>query len=1117
MKELTIGMKMFLIGVVIVIGLSVLAYNAYHTNTVIQESSALTDLRNQQKAVLNQLLRYHSDLILAAMDSIVDKHEGQISEDRMKIINSSLEFFQNNTEVLRELADTREEELLVREITETFPQLKKGIETDLTNLIREGAVRAQQIKEDFIRINDELDHMGDPIEDDLVKIFASVQREQGESSELVILRNQQTDLVSRLMEAHSELMLAAMDAIIDKDEGEISDKRTEAISQSAAVIKNNLDALMNLADTAEEKTAAKNIQETVPKLLRGIQVKLAKLIRERGSEEEFVKIDDELDNYGDSVKDSLSAIFASVQNEQRDASALAVLRNQQIGLLNSLMRKHGALMLAAMDVIIDKDTEKIDPERMDILNESIAFIKEKMEELLALADTEEEKKAAAHIRDTFPALAAKIQTELVRLIEESSGELKKIESDFHQIDDVLDKYGSQLEEDLLGLIASIDKEQKAAAEQLAKVLSRSTVVGLTTFFVTLAVVILVFVLITRSITIPIKNVIQQTSSLIQKVRDGELDSRGNSAAFAGIWRNLVIEINNLIDAFVSPINLTAQYIDRIAKGDIPEKIAGEYKGDFNKIKNNLNQCIDSVNGLVSETVMLTESAAEGKLDTRGNPKGFGGDYARIIQGINNTLDAMVVPLKTAAQNIDRISKGDIPEQITEEYKGDFNQLKNNLNILISNLRGTVRVAEKVAAGDLSAKVKILSEKDVLGQSLAAMVRNIKNIADDINGLTDAALEGRLNVRGDENKFGGEYGRIVKGVNNTLDAIIEPLKMTAEYVHRISGGDIPEEITEEYRGDFNAIRNNLNAMIENLTRFAVEVQNAAEQVAAGSEQVSSGAEEMSQGASQQAANVEEVSSSMEEMNSTVDQNADNAQQTASIAAKASEDAQEGGKAVSETVQAMKRISEKISIIEEIARQTNLLALNAAIEAARAGEHGKGFAVVASEVRKLAERSEFAAKEIGLLSVSSVEIAEKAGKLLNNMVPGIQKTAELIQEINISSKEQARGIGQVNQAIQQFDQVTQQNVAATEEMASTSQNFSLQAEQLLRTASFFKVSSAHARKVSGNGEKTGTSKLVAKGRQGGTGKLSLKSSPAEKKPEGIHLDIDNPPDDSEFERY
>ncbi|MBF0477331.1 MAG: methyl-accepting chemotaxis protein, partial [Deltaproteobacteria bacterium] len=178
---------------------------------------------------------------------------------------------------------------------------------------------------------------------------------------------------------------------------------------------------------------------------------------------------------------------------------------------------------------------------------------------------------------------------------------------------------------------------------------------------------------------------------------------------------------------------------------------------------------------------------------------------------------------------------------------------------------------------------------------------------------------------------------------------------------------------------------------------------------------------------------------------VAQNADNAKQTAAIAQKAAKDAQEGGKSVAETVKAMKSIAEKIGIIEEIARQTNMLALNAAIEAARAGEHGKGFAVVAAEVRKLAERSQTAAKEISVLSGSSVEVAERAGKLIEMIVPDIQKTAELVQEINASSSEQADGIQQVTKAVQQLDQAIQQGASATEEMASTSEELSSQAEQ------------------------------------------------------------------------
>jgi methyl-accepting chemotaxis protein len=210
--------------------------------------------------------------------------------------------------------------------------------------------------------------------------------------------------------------------------------------------------------------------------------------------------------------------------------------------------------------------------------------------------------------------------------------------------------------------------------------------------------------------------------------------------------------------------------------------------------------------------------------------------------------------------------------------------------------------------------------------------------------------------------------------------------------------------------------------------------------------------------------------MEEMAANIKQNSDNAQQTEKIAIKSAEDAREGGKAVAETVGAMKEIAGKISIIEEIARQTNLLALNAAIEAARAGEHGKGFAVVASEVRKLAERSQTAAGEINKLSATSVQIAEKAGEMLARIVPDIQKTADLVQEINAASNEQSSGAGQINKAIQQLDQVIQRNASASEEMASTSAELLSQAEQLQSTIAFFRIDSSMVRGA-GRGAATG----------------------------------------------
>ncbi|MHB8844694.1 MAG: methyl-accepting chemotaxis protein [Nitrospirota bacterium] len=297
---------------------------------------------------------------------------------------------------------------------------------------------------------------------------------------------------------------------------------------------------------------------------------------------------------------------------------------------------------------------------------------------------------------------------------------------------------------------------------------------------------------------------------------------------------------------------------------------------------------------------------------------------------------------------------------------------------------------------------------------------------------------------------------IASIVSSLNRVIQNLRGLAQAAETIAGGDLTG--TVKVLSDKDTLGKSLGAMIEKLRTVVIDVKTAADNVASGSEQLSSGSEQLSQGTTEQAASAEEASSSVEEMNATIKQNADNAQQTEKIALKSAADARESGKAVNESVAAMKDIAKKISIIEEIARQTNLLALNAAIEAARAGEHGKGFAVVASEVRKLAERSQSAAGEISELSSSSVEVAERAGGMLAKLVPDIQKTAELVQEISAASKEQSGGADQINGAIQQLNQVIQQNAGAAEEMSSTAEELSAQAEQLIETISFFTVNGA-----------------------------------------------------------
>jgi methyl-accepting chemotaxis protein len=425
-----------------------------------------------------------------------------------------------------------------------------------------------------------------------------------------------------------------------------------------------------------------------------------------------------------------------------------------------------------------------------------------------------------------------------------------------------------------------------------------------------------------------------------------------------------------------------------------------------------------------------------------------------------TLDSEIVPQVTAGQydaalevanGIQRMRY----ERFSEQIGGMVDTMVMEIDDLEAQAATTIRTKTiLMLAASAAIFVVLLVVTLILTKAIVRPV--VQGVA-----LAEAIARGdfssRLNLTQSD-----ELGQLARA----LDSMAETLKRQADVADEIARGNLAIEVKPASAED--QLGHAMKSMVAKLGNVIGQVRVAIDNVASAARALSTSADNMSQGAAAQAASAEEASSSIEEMGANIRQNADNAKQTEKIAQQAANDAASGGEAVGQAVGAMKQIAAKIVIIEEIARQTNLLALNAAIEAARAGEHGRGFAVVAAEVRKLAERSQTAAAEINKLSSSSVEVADKAGRMIASIVPGIQRTAELVQEIAAASREQDAGAGQINSAIQQLDKVIQQNATAIEEMASTAEELSGQSAQLAEIVDFFALESRTGTFLSARGD-------------------------------------------------
>ncbi|MFA6900093.1 MAG: methyl-accepting chemotaxis protein [Desulfurivibrionaceae bacterium] len=601
-------------------------------------------------------------------------------------------------------------------------------------------------------------------------------------------------------------------------------------------------------------------------------------------------------------------------------------------------------------------------------------------------------------------------------------------------------------------------------------------------------------------------------------------------------------------AITRPITACVEAANRIAAGNTDVQLDTSAQDEIGQLQAAMAQMAEAIKVMIKDVDLLASASWQGRLATRPDTGKHQGDFKKVLDGINNIMNRLVGLLDTmpapcmlidndfnvlymneiGAKVGGKTSSAVIGTKCYDHFKtSDCQTDKCACGRAIRNGQDASSETDAHPSVGLDLEISYTANplRDESGKVIGASewvtdqtaIKQAVRVAAKVASYQEAETRKLVEcldklAKGDNNlAIKAEPAdadtqavkQVFDGIGSAVETLIVSMNEITHVAREIAEGNLLVKMTKRSAQD--DLIQALQDMAEKLNAIIMDVRAAADQVASGSQELSSSSQQVSQGASEQAASVEEISSSMEELASTVAQTADHARQTAAISTKAAADAVDGGKAVAETVAAMQVIATKIELIEEIARQTNLLALNAAIEAARAGEHGKGFAVVAAEVRKLAERSQVSAQEIKGVAGASVETASNAGKLINEIVPQIQKTAELVHEIDAASNEQARGIDENARAIQQFDQVIQANSAAAEEMASTSEELTAQAAHLQETIAFFKVETeARFRPQSRSLPPPASVSLVAKKKSGGG------------KGKGVKLSLPGA-GDGDFERY
>jgi len=548
------------------------------------------------------------------------------------------------------------------------------------------------------------------------------------------------------------------------------------------------------------------------------------------------------------------------------------------------------------------------------------------------------------------------------------------------------------------------------------------------FVMSLATIITTIIVIKKVVTNPLQkfqnnflNFFKYLNKENTNIELVEINSKDEIGEMSRIVNENVVKVHQRMEADNQQeeenkfIEQVSSNLEQLSAGNLKDRIVSDYDGKFIGIKDSINELSAKFENIIIDINTMSHEHDLGNIDVQIPSDKYDGDFATMTQGINNMVNGHISMNKLA-----------------------------------------LAVVEEFGNGNFDAPLETLPGKKVFINETIEKVRgNLKAL---ISNFEEAAIEikaGNLKARASSDGLKGGYETIINNVNDIVNGMDTAFAEISKAMSELEKGNLTYKITNTYQGDYDMIKNSINNVSGKLEDIITQTNNSTAQIAKASQNVNTTAQSLSAGATQQASSLQETTAAIEEMSGSISESTKNANKTNQLAEESSQMAIDGGKAVNETVDAMQIISEKIKIIEDIVYQTNLLALNAAIEAARAGEHGKGFAVVAAEVRKLAKRSQVAASEISTITTDSLTISQEAGDLISKVVPSIEETANLIKDIATSSSEQDIGISQITQAMNQLDQVTQENAIGSQELASTSEELDAQIESLVEVMEFFKL--------------------------------------------------------------